>query len=174
MLEIENWNKERVHAVMRELLFSFNYMWFLMEDWIKQNCPDKINDEGLQKLSEIFGGYEAKRLEKTIDEKKEGIDRIIQFLDHSHWRVFEDIDLTRISDRQLRMRTLRCSAQKAAKKWGMDCYNCSTPAARIRRGFFEKINPTAQVTRIFTPPDQRPAGVPEEVSCEWRITIEQP
>jgi hypothetical protein len=62
MLETENWSKERVYTVMRELLFSFNYMWFLMEDWIKQNCPEKINSEDLQKVSEIFGSYEAKRL----------------------------------------------------------------------------------------------------------------
>jgi transcription termination factor NusB len=172
MLEIENWSKERVYTVMRELLFSFNYMWFLMEDWIKQNCPEKINSKDLQKVSETFGTYEAKRLEKTVNEKKEGIDRLIQFLDHSHWRVFEDIDLTKLSDRQLRMRTFGCTAQKAAKKWGMECYNCSEPGFRLRQGFFAQINPTAQVTRIYTPPDERPTEIPKEVSCEWRISIQ--
>ena len=58
MFEIESWSKERVHTVMRELLFSFNYMWFLMEEWMKQNCPEKVDREDFQKLSEDFGAYE--------------------------------------------------------------------------------------------------------------------
>ncbi|RJQ80056.1 MAG: hypothetical protein C4519_09885 [Desulfobacteraceae bacterium] len=50
MLEIEDWSKERVHSVMRELLFRFNYMWFLMEEWAKHNCPEKYHGGDFQKL----------------------------------------------------------------------------------------------------------------------------
>jgi hypothetical protein len=28
------------------------------------------------------------------------------------------------------------------------------------------------VHRVFTPPDEAPAGTPENVSCEWLITLE--
>jgi hypothetical protein len=172
MLEIENWSKEQVHTVMRELLFSFNYMWFLMEEWMKRNCPEKLESEDFQKLSEDFGSYEAQRLEKTVDETSKDVDRLVQFLKHSHWCVFEDIELTKLSDKRLRMRTLGCSAQKAAKKWGMDHYDCAKSALRLRKGFFARIDPTAQVAPAFTPPDQKPAGTPSEVTCEWIISIE--
>jgi len=172
MLDIENWSKERVHAVMLELLVSFNYMWFLMMEWLKQNCPGKIDSEDFQKLSETFGMYEAKRLEKTVNEKKDGVEELIQFLEHSHWQVFENIHLAKISDKQLRMRTHGCTAQKAARKWGMEYYDCGKSALRLRQAFFAQINPTAQVTRIYTPPDERPAEIPQEVSCEWRISIQ--
>jgi hypothetical protein len=171
MLDIDNRSKEQVYTVMRELLYSFNFMWFLMEDWIKKNCPEKIDSEDLKQLSETFGAYEARRLEKTMSEKKKGIDRLIQFIDHSHWRIFEDLDLAKLSETELRMRTLGCTAQKAARKWGMDCYNCSAPALRLRQGFFSQIDPSAQVTRIYTPPDKRPAKTPDAASCEWRISI---
>jgi hypothetical protein len=172
MLEIENWSKEQVYRVMQELLYSFNYMWFLMEDWIQTHCPEKADSEAFHKMSEDFGAYQAKRLEKTIESPAEGIDRLVQFLRHSHWFAFEDIELERVSDRELRMRTRNCTAQKAAKKWGMECYDCSRAGLRLRQGFFARVNPTAHVTRIHTPPDERPADFPADRSCEWRITIE--
>jgi hypothetical protein len=171
MLPIENWNKERVHTVMRELLFSFNYMWFIMEDWVKRNCPEMIDSEDFQKLSDEFGRYEAHRLEKTVEASSTGVDRLVQFVHHSHWCVFEEIELAKLSDKRLRMRTLGCTAQKAAQKWGMPHYDCSRSALRLRRGFFGRVDPTARVERVFSPPDEKPAGTPDDASCEWIITI---
>lgn len=172
MLPIESWSKERVHAVMRELLFSFNYMWFLMEDWAKRNCPELIDRDDFQQLSDEFGRYQAKRLEKIVEGAGTGVDRMAQFVRHSHWCAFEEIELTKLSDTRLRMRTLGCTAQKAAQKWGMTHYDCAKSGLRLRRGFFERVEPTARVERIFTPPDEKPAGTPDEASCAWIITIE--
>jgi len=172
MFEYEGWSKERLHTVTRELLFSFNYMWFLMEEWIRRNCPEKLQSEDFQKMSEEFGAYEAHRLAKTVDETSAGVDRLVRFLKHSHWCAFEDIELTILSDRRLRMRTLGCTAQKAAKKWGMDHYDCGRGALRLRQGFFRRIDPTARVSRVFTPPDEKPALAPAETSCEWMIEID--
>ena len=171
MLEIENWSKQQVHDVMQELLYSFNYMWFLMENWIEQQCPGKRDTEAFHQLGETFGSYEAKRLEKTVDPNIQGLDRLVAFLNHSHWRAFEDIELKPLSDRELRMRTRNCTAQKAAQKWGMDCYDCSQAGHRLRRGFFRQVNPAADVQRIHSPPDDRPEDLPDEVSCQWIISI---
>ncbi|MFW6011894.1 MAG: DUF6125 family protein [Desulfosalsimonas sp.] len=171
MLEIENWDKQQVHDVMQELLYSFNYMWFLMESWIAKHCPEKLYTEEFNKLGETFGSYEAKRLEKTVDPEVKGLDRLEAFLKHSHWCAFENIEITKLSDTKLRMRTLNCTAQKAARKWGMEFYDCSEAGLCLRRGFFSQINPEAEVRRTHTPPDDRPANLPEEVSCEWIISI---
>jgi hypothetical protein len=70
------------------------------------------------------------------------------------------------------MRTLDCSAQNAARKWGMEYYDCRAGGLRIRRGFFEGINPRAKVQRIFTPAEARPEDTRPTVSCEWRISLE--
>ena len=171
MFAIEDWSKERVHDVMREVLFSFNYMWFLMEEWAKKNCPEKVQGESFQSLSEEFGRYEAQRLERVVDDKLSGVDRLVAFVRCSHWCAFEDIELTAISKHGLRMRTLGCTAQKAARKWGLSHYDCGQTGLRLREAFFSRVIPTATVERVFTPPDDRPAGAPPDAACEWMISI---
>lgn len=155
---------------MRELLYSFNYAWFLMDDWIKKNHPD-ANNEDLMGLAKEFGGYEAKRLSRVLDTSEEGIEKLIHFLNHSHWAVFEEIEGERISERSFTMKTFDCSTQRAAKKWGMGYYDCSEQGCRIREGFFREIDPDARVERIFTPPDEMIDGSDERISCEWLITL---
>jgi len=172
MLEIETWSKEKVHAVMLELLYSFNYMWFLMENWMRKNCPEKLDSEDVLKLSEEFGSYEAYRLAKVLLDTGTGVEKLEIFTRHSHWCAFEDIELTKVSAKTLRMSTFGCTTQKAAQKWGMNCYECGKNALRLRQGFFSRIDSAARVIRIFTPPDDKPRGIPEEVSCHWLITIE--
>jgi len=172
MFDIEKWSKERVHEVMLELLTGFNYMWFLMEGWLKQHCPEKAQSEEFLALSGEFGAYEVKRLGRVIKESLTGVDRLIEFVRHSHWCAFEDLEITKISDKQIMMRTVGCSAQKAAKRWGLDHYACGDGGLRLRQGFFAAVDPSARVERVFTPPDERPAGIPEEVSCQWLISID--
>ena len=173
MFQKDQWSKDHLFRVMMELLYSFNYMWFLMEEWIKTNCPDKLESNDFLKLSEEFGSYEALRLTKVVEAKDEGVERLVEFLKRSHWCAFEDIEITRLSDTELSMRTMGCTAQKAAQKWGMEYYECGSGGLVLRQGFFKKIDPTAQVERIFTPPDTRPEDCPRETSCEWLITIEK-
>lgn len=172
MLQIDRMGKEQVYSIMLELLYSLNYMWFLMEDWIKTNCPEKMEGGDFLNLSEQLGSYEAKRLEKTIEVKREGVDRLIQFLEHSHWCAFEEIEIIKLSDTRMTMRTLNCTAQKAAKKWGKDCYECGPGALKLRSGFFGWIDPRARVIPVFTPPQRPGEGMPSNASCEWLISIE--
>ncbi|MFW6334395.1 MAG: DUF6125 family protein [Desulfosalsimonas sp.] len=171
MLEIKNMTKQQVHDVMQELLYSFNFMWFLMEEWIRTNCPEKSETEEFRQLAETFGSYEAKRLEKTVDPELQGVDRLTAFLKHSHWCAFENIEITTLSGSQLRMRTLNCTAQKAAKKWGHEFYDCSESGLRLRESFFSRADPRASVRRVFTPPQEKPEDAPEEASCEWIISL---
>jgi len=172
MLQIDQLSKDQVYSIMLELLYTLNYGWFLMEEWIKKNCPEKVGGEDFLNMLEQFGGYEAKRLEKTIQSKREGVDRLIQFLEHSHWCAFEQIEIMKLSDTRMRMRTLNCTSQKAAKKWGSDFYECGPSALKIRSGFFGWINPRARVTSVFMPPQKAGEGIPSNVSCEWLISIE--
>lgn len=171
MFSIENWSKERVHDVMLELLYSFNYMWFIAEQWIDKNCPEAAAREGRRYMAEEFGSYEAKRLAKTVDGNLEGVDRLIRFLEHSHWCAFENIDIARLSDSSIRMTTLNCSSQKAARKWGLEYYDCGEIALCLRQAFFRQIDSSAEVTCLFAPPGERPEGCPPDASCIWTITI---
>ncbi len=171
MFDIGNWSKEKVHSVSMELLYSFNFMWFLMDAWGKENCPEKVGNDDYWKLFSDFGAYEAQRLEKTLDPGIAGLDRMVQFLRHSHWSAFENLELTKLSGSSLRMRTHGCTAQKAVKKWGREYHECGKTGLMLRTGFFGRIDPMAKVQRVFTPPDARPPEAPEEASCEWIITL---
>jgi len=172
MLDIENWSKEHLYQVMRELLYSFNSMWFMVEDWVKNYAPEGLKAEAFLQFSEQFGAYQARRLARVADPPAGEIDRLIYFLERSHWAVFENMEITKISDSELRMRTFGCTSQKAAQKRGMEYYECGLSALKLREGFFREINPKARVARLFTPPDTRPGGCPDDSSCEWRVTIE--
>lgn len=173
MLEIDRLSKDTVYNVMRELLYSLNYMWFQFEEWIKRNCPEGLESEGFRRLYEDFGSYEAKRLSKALDISGGGVDILTQFLKCSHWAVFENIEVKELTEKSFRMRTIECSAQRAAKRWGMEYYDCGLSGSIIRGGFFKEVNQNAKIQRIFTPPEIRPEGTPENVSCEWLISIKE-
>jgi hypothetical protein len=172
MIEIGDLSKDDVYSVMSELLYTINYGWFMIEDMIRNKHPELLGSEEYRRLNEDVGSYEAKRLSKALCVLGDTIDGLISLLRHSHWAVFENIEVEKLTGRSFRMRTSDCSAQKAAKKWGMEYYTCGPVSFPLRSGFFKAANQNAKVERIFTPPDARPESIPENVSCEWLISIE--
>ena len=118
MLEIEGLSKDTVYDVMRELLYSLNYMLFRFEEWVRSRYPEELQGEEFARLYEEAGSYEAKRLCKALDISGGGVDTLIQLLKHSHWAVFENIEAMKLAEGSFTMRTIECSAQRAAKRWG--------------------------------------------------------
>jgi len=137
MLEIEGLSKDTVYDVMRELLYSLNYMLFRFEEWVRSRYPEELQGEEFARLYEEAGSYEAKRLCKALDISGGGVDTLIQLLKHSHWAVFENIEAMKLAEGSFTMRTIECSAQRAAKRWGVDYYDCRhrlTSSQRVLRG----------------------------------------
>lgn len=172
MLEIEGLSKDTLYNVMRELLYSFNYMWFQIEDWIKRRYPGDFESEELCRIHQELGSNEAKRLSTVLNIVGAGVDAMIELVKHSHWAVFENIEVEKLTEQSFRMRTTECSSQRAAKRWGMEYYDCTLWASLCRNGFFKEANQKVKIQRVFTPPETRPEGTPENVSCEWLISIE--
>ena len=172
MLDIPALRKDTLHTVMLQQLYSLNYMWMRFEFFIRTKAPQEFGTEEYYQLYEDYGLHEAGRLAKALRFPREGIKDLIRFLEHSHWAVFENIGIAELTTNSFTMRTLDCSAQKAAKKWGMEYYDCGTGALRVRSGFFRRLNPKAKVQRILTPGEARPECTPANVSCEWLIALE--
>lgn len=172
MLEIEGLSKEAVYNLMRELLYSLNYSLFRFEDWVRARYPEELEGEELHRLYKESGSYEAKRLCKALSISGGGADTLIHLLRHSHWAVFENIEARRLTERSFIMRTIECSAQRAAQRSGTEYYDCRLTASLVRAGFFEALNHNVKIQRIFTPPETRPEGIPGNVSCEWLISVE--
>ncbi|HOJ51882.1 MAG TPA: DUF6125 family protein [Syntrophales bacterium] len=171
MFPLDKWDKEHLYSTMRELLYSFNFTWFVTEEWIKKNCTPEKAKEGMLYLSGEFGAYEAKRIARIIPKDREGIDKLITFLEHSHWFAFEDMVTKKISPQSFIMATRNCTSQKAAQKWGMGYYDCAEGALKLRTSFFTQIDPRAQVQRIFTPPAPPAEGFDSSISCAWIISL---
>jgi hypothetical protein len=172
MLNIRAIKKDTLHAVMLQQLYALNYMWIRFEYFIRAKAPEVYGSEEYYQLFEDYGSEEARRLVKSLGFPREEIKDLARFLKYSHWAIFENIEIAELNTNSFRMRTLDCSAQSAAKKWGMEYYDCGTGGLRIRNGFFKGINPKAKVQRIFSPPEARPEGRRAIVSCEWLVSLE--
>jgi len=171
MLNIRAIKKDTLYAVMLQQMYSLNYVWLRFEGFIQQKAPQEYRGEEYYRLYEDYGSEEAKRLVRALSFPREEIKDLARFLRYSHWAIFENIEIADLTANSFRMRTLDCSAQRAAKRWGLDYYDCGAGGLRIRNGFFKGINPEAKVQRIFTPPEATPAGRRATVCCEWLISL---
>jgi hypothetical protein len=172
MLDIRAIKKDTLYAVMVQQMYSLNYVWMRFEYFIREKAPELYGSEEYYQLYEDYGLEEARRLVKALGFPREEIKDLTKFLGYSHWAIFENIEIAQLTANSFRMRTLDCSAQRAAKRWGLEYYDCGAGGLRIRNGFFKGINPKAKVKRIFTPPEVRPKGRRAIVSCEWLISLE--
>jgi len=172
MLDICAIKKDTLYAVMLQQMYSLNYMWLRFEAILQEKLPQYYGSEEYHKLAGEYGSDEAKRLVKALNFPREQIKDLAEYLKYSHWAIFENIEIAELTPNSFRMRTLDCSAQRAAKRYGLDHYDCRNTALRIRTGFFKGLNPRANVQRIFSPPEARPESRGATISCEWLISLE--
>jgi hypothetical protein len=172
MLSIRAIKKDILCNVMLQQMYSLNYVWMRIEGLIQHRAPELYGSEEYYQLFEDYGSEEARRLMKALALPRKEIKDLRRFLEYSHWAIFENIEIAGLTAESLLMRTLDCSAQRAAKRWGLEYYDCGAGGLRIRKGFFKGINHRARVQRVFTPPEARPEGVSAVASCEWLISLE--
>jgi len=171
MLSIRAIKKDILYNVMLQQMYSLNYVWMRMEGLIQHRAPELYGSEEYYQLFEDYGSEEARRLIKALGFPGREIKDLARFLKYSHWAIFENIEIAGLTADSFRMRTLDCSAQRAAKRWGMEYYDCAAGGLRIREGFFKGINPGARVQRVFTPPEAGLERRPATASCEWLISL---
>jgi hypothetical protein len=172
MLSIRAIRKDTLHKVMLQQMYSLNYVWMRIEGLIQQRAPEVYGSEEYHQLFEDYGSEEARRLIKALGFPREEVKDLTRFLKYSHWAIFENIEIAGLTTDSFVMRTLDCSAQRAAKRWGLDYYDCGAAGLQIRNGFFKGINLRARVRKVFTPPGARPEGPLAAASCEWLISLE--
>jgi len=172
MLNIRTMKRDTLHDVMLQQMYALNYVWMRLEGLMQQKAPEVYGSEEYYQIYEAYGSEEARRLVKALGFPREKIEDLARFLGYSHWAIFENVEIAGLTANSFRMRTLDCSAQRAAKRWGLDYYDCAAGGLRIRNGFYKGINPEAKVQRIFTPPQAGPQGTPAIVSCEWLVSLE--
>jgi len=171
MTDVRGLKKDTLYDVMLQQMYSLNYMWLRLEFFIAAKAPQDYRTDEYYQLYEDYGSYQAGRLARTLGLPREDAKDLASYLRHSHWSMFENIEVTELTATSFRMRTLDCTAQKAARKQGMEHYDCGAGGLRVRTGFFRNLNSKVIVQRVFAPGEHRPEGMPPNVSCEWLISL---
>lgn len=172
MQDVRALPKDTLYDVMLQQMYSLSHMWLRLEFYIAEKAPRDYRTDEYYRLYENYGSQEARRLARTLRLPRHDIKDLSEYLRHSHWAIFENIEISELTPTSFRMRTLGCTVQKAATKWGMEHYDCGAGGLRVRTGFFKELNSKVRVQRVFAPGEQRPGGTPPDVSCEWLISIE--
>ena len=169
-------SKDDLFAVLKTLAYAFNKSWLKTEKLAIQKFGlNAFIGEEFIKVFHEFGAIQSKKLKELSILSGTDIDSIIKGFKLSQWALFENIDLRKLSDNTVKMRTINCTLQRYTKaKWQTD-YPCKDFGFSLeaRRGFVKEINPKAEIKCSFSPPDPRPKDIPESVSCEWIITIQE-
>lgn len=173
ILKVRNLPKDLLCKIFEGLILDLNYGWFKLEEWIEEKLPGTFQDESSLKMFEEFGFRQAKRLKKILNVSGTTVDDMVKLLRHSHWAFFENIEIFDLKEKNFRVRTIDCSLQKALKRKGKEYHDCRISGLKTREGFFKAINPRVKVQRIFSPPEPKPKNIPENVSCEWLIFVEE-
>jgi hypothetical protein len=167
-------SKDELFAVMKNLVYTFNWGWLKSERLAIERCGlEAFLGEEFTRVFRQFGSKQAKKLVKLSIISGTNLDSIIKGLQLSHWALFEKIELEKLSENTVRMRTIDCSLQQDSRRKRGTEYPCNYLgfSSESRRGFVQTINPRAKVKCIYSPPNSRPKNIPENVSCEWIISI---
>ncbi len=159
---------------MKNLIHIYSSAWFKSERLaIEKYGLNAFLTQEFNELFREFGAKESRKLKELGIVSGTDIDSIIRGLQFSHWALFEKIKLTKLSNNAAKMGTIGCTRQKyAKKKWGTE-YPCKglNFSLESRIGFVNSINPEAKVECNFCPPDSKRQNIPDNVSCEWIISV---
>ena len=161
-------SRDKLFAVMRNLVYTFNWAWLKSEREVieKYGLNAAVLGEQFIELFREFGSRQSRKLVKLSIVSGTNADSIIKGLQLSHCSLFENVELDKLSDSVVRMRTIDCSLQRnSLKKWGMK-HPCKSLhfSSEWRIGFVKEINPRTEVKCSYCPPDPRPKDIPENVS----------
>jgi hypothetical protein len=171
MLEIDSLSKEAVYNIMLKHLVVMNAGWFKFENLIRAKYPDIVRSKEYMKLLEEYCSGQAKAMSKALDINGNCIDDLIGLLRYSHWALFENMEIEKFTEVSCKMRIIGCSTQVAAKKWGMEHYDCADATLTCLKGFCNQVSRDAVVQKIFAPPEVGSNSTAENVSCEWLISL---
>jgi hypothetical protein len=171
MPKIEELPKEKMFAVMRGIVGTMSYLAFAYEELAEEKVGQGMFfEQSYIDMAKEFGGREARVLKRASVITTEGLDAIVEALIYSHWALYENLEITKLTEKVIRLRTLNCTTQRYVLT-GREGFPCKNFGLNSRLGFVQGINPNAELRCVFCPPEPRPKDTPQEVSCQWEISL---
>jgi len=162
---------------LKELLDIGGRLWLTIDGLWIQSVEREL---GTQKCLEMYtkimaqnGAIEARRLGRFLGlpEGKAKIDEVIAARGLFNGGVRSEHKW--ISDKEVILDLYNCRPQQGRAEKGQPIFPCKEMETAHLGSFTRQLNPKLKVECLFCPPDERPADVPKEVSCRWKITSEE-
>lgn len=172
-ISIETLGKEK----LRELLGIENRLWLTIDGlWIQAVERELGTEKCLEmytKIMEQNGAIEARRLLRFlgIPQGNAKIEEVITARGIFGGGV--ESEYKWISDKEVILDLYNCRPQEGRKEKGQSIFPCKAMELAHLTAFTKQCNPKLKIECLFCPPDERPADLPEKVSCRWKITSEE-
>jgi hypothetical protein len=134
---------------------------------IEEKFGTKAATEIDQKVWEIMGKIEARKLKDLLEIKKNDIPSMMKALQHSGWAMdLEDKEIIIENDKGV-IRNVKCRVQNTRKKKGLSEFGCKPVRWGFLKSFAQEFNPNIEVDCKVCPPDNHP----ENLWCEWEFIM---
>ena len=143
-------------------LWAVDGLYFL---GIEESFGTKAATEIDQKVWEVMGKIEARRLKKFFDIKKKDLMSMIKALRFTSWALdLEDKEITVEKDRAI-VRNIRCRVQNTRIRKGLGEFPCKNVRWGFLKAFAHEFSPDIVVECKVCPPDEHP----DNLWCEWEF-----
>ena len=120
-----------------------------------------------QKVWEVMGKIEARRLKEFFNIQGDDIASLVKALEYSSWALdLEDKKIIIENDRAI-IRNINCRVQNTRLKKCLTEFGCKPVRWGFLKSFAKEFNPHIEVQCNICPPDKQP----DELWCEWEFSL---
>lgn len=147
-------------------LWAVDGLYFL---GIEERLGTKAATEIDQKVWEVMGKIEARKLKEFFDLQGTDLTSMMTALQYSSWALdLEDKEVIVEKNRAV-IRNTQCRVQNTRISKGLAEFGCKPVRLGFLKAFAKEFNPDIRVICRMCPPDAHP----EDVWCEWEFILKE-
>lgn len=147
-------------------LWAVDGLYFL---GIEEKCGTEAATEIDQKVWEVMGKVEARKLKEFLEIKGNDIPSMMDALQYSSWALdLEDKEVI-IEEEHAIVRNVKCRVQNTRKSKGLSEFGCKPVRLGFLKAFAKEFNPNIEVKCNVCPPDKHP----DDLWCEWEFKLKE-
>ena len=168
-------DRKLIEKIPKEKLADFIFM-HLRDMWavdglyylgIEEKYGTQVATEIDQKVWEIMGKIEARKIKELFGIKGNDIATMMSALRYSGWALdLEDKEIIIKKDKAV-LRNVKCRVQNTRLEKGLDEFGCKPVRLGFLNAFAKEFNPNIEVKCNVCPPDKHS----KDLWCEWEFTL---
>ena len=147
-------------------LWAVDGLYFL---GIEEKFGTKAAAEIDQKVWEVMGKVEARKLKEFLEIKGNDISSMMNALQYSSWALdLEDKEVI-VEKESTVIRNVKCRVQNTRISKGLSEFGCKPVRLGFLKAFAKEFNPNIEVKCNVCPPDKHP----DDLWCEWEFKLKE-